>query len=176
MTGIALPTNQDLAPDRLRSVFGAHPSGVVAVAARVDGQLIGLAASSFTAVSLNPPLVCFSIATTSKTWPILRQAERLGLTVLAEHHDALARQLAGPVKTRFDRACVTVSEQHAAAIVDGLANFDTSIYREVEAGDHIIVLLQVHAARHTDASSPLVFHRSGFTRLEHRPGLDTVTT
>ena len=63
-----LTTNQDLDPVRLREAFGTFPSGVVAVAAEVDGVLTGLAASSFTPVSLDPPLVQFSIANTSKTW------------------------------------------------------------------------------------------------------------
>ena len=63
----ALHTNQDLDPRRLRDAFGVFPSGVVAVAAEVDGSLTGLAASSFTSVSLEPPLVSFSIATTPRT-------------------------------------------------------------------------------------------------------------
>lgn len=166
MSGNALVTNQDLDPNRLRSVFGIHPSGVVAVAANVDGQLIGLAASSFTSVSLSPPLVSFSIAATSKTWPVLRLAERLGVTVLADHHDVIARQLAGPVEHRFDGVDVSISDRHAVAINDGLAHFDTAIFREVEAGDHVIVLLQVHAVGHTESASPLIFHRSQFMRLD----------
>src|SRR5262245_15268705 len=97
----AFPTNQALDPARLRRAFGIFPSGVVAVAAAVDGVLTGLAASSFTSVSLEPPLVSFSVANASKTWPDLRRATRLGVTVLAGHHGGLARQLAGPVAGRF---------------------------------------------------------------------------
>ena len=89
-------------PGRLREAFGVFPSGVVAVAAEVDGELVGLAASSFTSVSLDPPLVSFSVANTSKTWPALRRAAHLGLTVLADHHGEVCRQLAGPVEHRFD--------------------------------------------------------------------------
>ncbi len=55
----------------------------------------------------------------------------------------------------------------AATLADGLASFDTTIYREVEAGDHTIVLLRLHAVEHADDSLPLVFHRSGFGRLQH---------
>ena len=86
----AFPTNQDLDPAQLRQAFGIFPSGVVAVAAEVDGRLVGLAASSFTSVSLDPPLVSFSIANTSKTWPDLRRASHLGVTVLAHHHGLVA--------------------------------------------------------------------------------------
>ncbi len=48
---------------------------------------------------------------------------------------------------------------------DGLARFDCSIYREVEAGDHTLVLLRLHAVEQADNSLPLVFHRSAFGRL-----------
>lgn len=169
MTVSHLSTNQDLDPSRLREAFGVFPSGVVAVAAEVDGELIGLAASSFTSVSLEPALVSFSVANTSKTWPMLRQAGHLGVTILADHHDVVCRQLAGPLEHRFDELDVTISEDGAALLDDGLARFDCTIYREVEAGDHTIVLLELHGVEHVlesaDPSSPLVFHRSGFGRL-----------
>lgn len=165
MTVTPLVTNQDLDPVRLRQAFGAFPSGVVAVAAEVDGALTGLAASSFTSVSLDPPLVSFSVANTSKTWPDLRRAGHLGLSVLADHHGEVCRRLAGPVERRFDDVEVTVSEDGAVTLDDAAARFDCSIYREVEAGDHTIILLLLHGADHVDASSPLVFHRSGFGRL-----------
>jgi flavin reductase (DIM6/NTAB) family NADH-FMN oxidoreductase RutF len=162
-----LHTNQDLDPARLREVFGIFPTGVVAVAAVVDGLPVGLAASSFTSVSLAPPLVSFSIANTSKTWPDLRRAAHMGVTILADHHHTVARQLAGAVERRFDGLSLTASPEGAVTLDDGLAHFDTSIYREVLAGDHTIVLLRLHAVagRGTADTSPLVFHRSRFGRL-----------
>lgn len=164
-TPSALTTNQDLDPQRLRQAFGVFPTGVVAVAAEVDHRLVGLAASSFTSVSLEPPLVSFSVAVGSKTWPDLRRAARLGLTVLAEHHGLVCRQLAGDVDHRFDDLRISATTLGAVTLDDGLARFECSIYREVEAGDHVVVLLRLHAVDHTDVSSPLVFHRSGFGRL-----------
>ena len=158
-------TNQDLDADRLRQAIGFFPSGVVAVAAEVDGRLIGLAASSFTSVSLDPPLVSFSIANTSKTWPDLRRASHLGVTVLADHHGRVARQLAGPVDDRFDGLDLDAGADGAITLADGLAAFDTTIHDEVLAGDHTIVLLRLHAVRRAEASSPLVFHGSVFRRL-----------
>jgi flavin reductase (DIM6/NTAB) family NADH-FMN oxidoreductase RutF len=164
-----LTTNQDLDPTRLREAFGIFPTGVVAVAARVDGALTGLAASSFTTVSLDPPLVSINLATSSKTWPDLRRAGHLGVTVLADHHDIVCRQLAGPVAQRFDGIPRTVTPDGAVMLDDGLAWFDCTVYREVEAGDHILVLLELHSVQHVDralAVAPLVFHRSAFGKLQ----------
>ncbi|GAA4118170.1 flavin reductase family protein [Knoellia locipacati] len=159
---LAERTEPDLDPVRLRQAFASFPSGVVAVAAEVDGALVGLAASSFTSVSLDPPLVSFSIANTSRTWPELRRAGHLGVTVLAHHHDAVARQLAGPGERRFDGLSLSRTDDGAVTLDDGLALFDTSVHREVEAGDHTIVLLRLHAVENADHTLPLVFHRSQF--------------
>lgn len=156
------PTNQDLDPVRLRSAFGNFPSGVVVVAAEVDGAPVGLAASSFTSVSLDPPLVSINLAAKSKTWPDLRRALRLGVTVLAAHHGPLCRQLAGPVEQRFTGVEYSVSPEGSVFIDDGMATFDTTIHREVEAGDHILVLLELHAVEHRSDGGPLLFHRSEF--------------
>ncbi|WP_232676415.1 flavin reductase family protein [Nocardioides sp. R-C-SC26] len=160
-------TNQDLDPRRLRDAFGVFPSGVVAVAAQVEGRLVGLAASSFTSVGIEPPLVSFSIARASKTWPDLRRSAHVGVTILAEHHGAVCRQLAGDVDRRFDGVPVTVTDEGAVTLDEGIAAFDCTVYREVEAGDHTIVLLELHAVRYAadDPGSPLVFHRSGFGRV-----------
>jgi len=162
---MSLQTNQDLDPNRLRRAFGIFPSGVVAVAAEVDGRLIGLAASSFTSVSLEPPLVSISVANTSKTWPDLRRTAHLGVTILADHHGEVCRQLAGPVDERFDGISVSATDDGAVTLDEGLARFDCTIYDEVEAGDHLIVLLRLHAVEHPETGSPLIFHRSGFGRL-----------
>ena len=120
-------------------------------------------------MSLDPPLVSFSIANTSKTWPTLRRAGHLGVTILADHHGDVCRQLAGPPETRFDGVGVRAGEAGAVTITDGLAHFDCTIHREVEAGDHVIVLLELHAVEHSAddgvIGNPLVFHRSGFGRL-----------
>lgn len=160
-----LATNQDLDPVALRQAFGVFPSGVVAVAAEVDDELVGLAASSFTSVSLDPPLVSISVANTSKTWPTLRRASHLGVTILADHHGEVCRQLAGPVAHRFDGVAATTTADGATTLDDGLARFDCTVYDELEAGDHTIVLLQLHAVEQADTSQPLVFHRSRFQSI-----------
>lgn len=158
--------DQQLDPGELRRAYGAFPSGVVAVAALVDGEPVGMAASSFTSVSLSPALVAFSVATTSSTWPALRSGDHLGLSVLASHHDQACRQLAGPAAERFTGLSTRTTDRGALLLDDAVATFDCSVEREIEAGDHIMVLLRLHAVEGGGAGSPLVFHRSGFERLD----------
>ncbi len=166
---IVLPyrrVSEELDHTMLRQAFGAFPSGVVAVAAEVAGVPVGMAASSFTSVSLTPPLVSFCIAKESATWPVLRRAERLGVSVLADHHDAACRKLAGPAAERFAGLELHRSADAAVVLADAVVAFETSIYNEIPAGDHTLVLLRLHAVGLGDGEgSPLVFHRSGFGRL-----------
>ena len=145
----------DLDPHTLRSAYGAFPSGVVAVAAQVRGHLTGIAASSFTSVSLDPPLVSFSVATTSNTWPELREATHLGVSVLADHHDAVCRQLAGPTDQRFTGLPFRSTHDGAVLLDEAVATFDCTIHQEIEAGDHVIVVLALHRVTDGGGTSPL---------------------
>jgi flavin reductase (DIM6/NTAB) family NADH-FMN oxidoreductase RutF len=149
----------------LRDTFATFPSGVATVAAQVDGEPIGLIVSSFVTVSLDPPLVSVCIDHGSTTWPRLRQAERIGVSVLANAHERTARQFAGPAIGRFTDIEVRVIESGAVLIDEAAGWFECSIYDEVPAGDHDVVLLRVHGHRRGVATEPLVFHRSRFRGL-----------
>jgi flavin reductase (DIM6/NTAB) family NADH-FMN oxidoreductase RutF len=162
-------THAGLDQASLRRAFGAFPSGVVAVAADVDRWPLALAASSFTSVSLEPPLVSVSVALTSRTWPALRRASRLGVSVLAHDQVALCRQLAGPVDERFAGVELERRDSEALLVRDAVVGFVTSVHREVVAGDHTLVLLRLHGVEPLGAVSPLVFHRSRLGPLNNGP-------
>ncbi|MDT5030593.1 MAG: hypothetical protein QOC94_764 [Actinoplanes sp.] len=153
-------------PFVLRHVFGAFPSGVAAVAAVVDGTPAGIAASSFTSVSLDPPLVSLCVAHTSTTWPLLRAAPRLGVSILSAAQELAVRQLAARGVDRFaGLAWRTTSD--GAVLLDGASGWlETSIEQQVRAGDHDIVVLRIHDLDADHDISPLVFHASRFRRLE----------
>lgn len=161
MTGIVPVT----AGDQLRKAFGCFPSGVTAVCAEVDGVPVGLAASSFTSVSVEPPLVSVCMQHTSTTWPILRQRPRLGLSVLAEGHDDVCARLASKTGDRFAGTDRVASEDGALFVHGATLWLDCTLHAEVPAGDHDIVLLHVHGLRADPTMAPLVFHGSRFRRL-----------
>lgn len=150
---------------RLRHVFGAFPTGVAAVAALVNGVPAGIAASSFTSVSLDPPLVSICIARTSATWPALRGAPRLGVSILSAQQERAGRQLGGSRAERFADLSWRETE-HGAILLEGASGwFETTIEQQVRAGDHDIVVLRVRDLDADHDVSPLVFHASQFRRL-----------
>lgn len=155
----------DFSPATLREAFGHFPSGVIAIAAEVEGARVGLAASTFVPVSLDPPLVSFCVQNTSETWPKLKGLPSLGISVLGEAHDEAAKTLAAKTGDRF-AGLQTVSRQSGAVFVDGTAVWLESVIEQlVPAGDHTIVILRVcDITVHADVA-PIVFHRSTFRRL-----------
>jgi flavin reductase (DIM6/NTAB) family NADH-FMN oxidoreductase RutF len=158
--------NTGLDPARLRRVFGAHPSGVVFLAALLEDRPIGLLASSFTSVSLVPALVSTCVAHTSTTWPALRTATRLGVSVLSDGQAPVVRQLAAGGSERFADLPWRATRDDAVLLDGAAAWLEVSIEQQVRAGDHDIVVLAVHDLDADHDVAPLVFHASRFARLQ----------
>lgn len=155
----------DLNPSSLREAFGHFPSGVVGIAAEVDGVRVGLAASTFVPVSLDPPLVAFCVQNSSTTWPRLKDLPYLGISVLGESHDEAARTLAAETGDRF-AGLETASSDKGAVFIHGTSVWlESSIEQSIPAGDHIIVVLRVSDITIHPDVPPIVFHRSTFRRL-----------
>lgn len=165
------PPQATIDPMVLRQTFGHFPSGVAAISAVVDGQAEVIVASSFSVgVSLDPALALFSVQKTSSTWPRLARAERVGVSILGADQAQLCRQLAG--KDRGNRLAGVDSRAtgDGAVLVDGAAAwFDCSIHAVHEAGDHDVVIFQIHDLGMNQDVSPLVFHASKFTGVVPSP-------
>ncbi len=156
-----------LSAGQVREAYSCFPSGVVAICALVGGEPAGLVASSFTAVSLQPPLVSFCIQNDSTTWPRLRDVTRLGLSVLSEAHDLACRQMSAKAGDRFAGLSIEANAAGAVFIHGAPAWIDCSVDSQIPAGDHRIVLLRVNALSAYPHVAPLVFYRSTFASLRH---------
>jgi flavin reductase (DIM6/NTAB) family NADH-FMN oxidoreductase RutF len=150
---------------QLRQAFGCFPSGVTAFCGLLDGVAEGMAASSFTSVSLDPPLVSVCVANTSTTWPKLATLDRLGLSVLAGYHGPIARALASKTADRFSGVDWMATDSGAVFVHGATLWLECTPYKRVEAGDHDIVVLQVVSLAMYPDVAPMVFHRSNFHEL-----------
>jgi flavin reductase (DIM6/NTAB) family NADH-FMN oxidoreductase RutF len=149
----------------LRRAYGTFPSGVTAVCALRGGAPVGIVASSFVCVSMDPPLVSVCVQHISTTWPLLADRPRLGLSVLGSTHDRACRQIASKTGDRFAGIDHTATDEGAVLLHDAAAWLDCSIHGIVPAGDHDLVLLRVEALQTHDEIAPLVFHGSRFHAL-----------
>lgn len=157
---------QDLDPETLRGAFGRFPSGIAALCAGDGETRTGIVASSFTVgVSMEPALVMFAVQNTSTTWPQLRRFERIGVSILGAGHDRVCRQIASTTGDRFAGLGTHTAHNGALFLREAALWLDCSVDKEIPAGDHHVVLLQVHGIDADAAHDPLVFHGSAFRQL-----------
>ena len=154
----------DPTPERMRAVLGTFATGVVVVTAFAD-RPIGFTCQSFVSQSLEPPLISFSAARTSTTWPQIRPVGRFCVNVLAHDQRELSELFARLGVDRFSELGWTPSPL-GAPILEGVAAWiDCEFAAEYEAGDHTIVLGAVHALVAEPRRHPLIRLRGRYGRL-----------
>ena len=129
------------------------------------GRPLGLAVNSFTSVSLHPALVAFCVATTSSTWPRLREEGAFCVNILAEDQEEVSRTFATPGLDRFLGLGWRPAPSGAPVLAGVLAWIDCTIDAEHEAGDHLIVVGRVRELELVQEGRPLVFYRGGYGRF-----------
>jgi 3-hydroxy-9,10-secoandrosta-1,3,5(10)-triene-9,17-dione monooxygenase reductase component len=146
----------------LRRVAGTFPTGVTILTAASAGGPVGMAANSFTSLSLDPPLVLVCVGHSSSTWPLIEQTGEFCVNILAAGQEHLARRFALKGADRFVDVGFGDSP-NGSPLLDGALGFiDCSIERMVEGGDHLVVIGAVTDLGVLRDGPPLVFHRSGF--------------
>jgi 3-hydroxy-9,10-secoandrosta-1,3,5(10)-triene-9,17-dione monooxygenase reductase component len=151
-----------VAPTVMRDVLGHFVSGIVVItAAGPDGPL-GFTCQSFASLSLDPPLVSFSPARTSTTWPRIRATGLFCVNVLAAGHEDVSAAFARSGTDKF-AGIAWEPGPSGAPVLDGVSAWiDCSLYAEHDGGDHTIVVGRVLDLG-ADASRPsLLFYRGRY--------------
>ena len=156
-----------LDPDSFRSVLGRFASGITVITTvDADGRDVGMTASAFSSVSLQPPLVQVCVDRAASMFDALLHAERFGVSVLADEQEALSRRFAGVESShRFEGIGYTRGDSGVVLLDDALAQLECRIASRMEAGDHVIFLGEVERATARDAR-PLLYYRGGYAQLE----------
>jgi flavin reductase (DIM6/NTAB) family NADH-FMN oxidoreductase RutF len=161
---------REVTPDDLRRVMRHLPTGVAVVtAAGAEGPL-GLAVGSFVSVSLEPPLVGFFVARTSTTWPRIAPLGRFCVNVLGEDAEHTSRAFAVSGGDKFGGVGWSSSPLGSPVLDGALAWFDCTTHSVVDAGDHVLVLAEVHELAVADTGRPLIFCHGTYQRLGPHPG------
>ena len=145
-----------------RRILGHYPTGVCAVTTCLHGQPVGMIVGSFTSVSLEPPLVAFFPDRSSSTWPRIQASGRFCVNVLAEGQRDVCRALASKQEDKFAGIAHRSSASGMPIIDDGVVWIDCTLHAVHEAGDHFIVLGEVHALGGDQTGEPMLFHRGGY--------------
>jgi flavin reductase (DIM6/NTAB) family NADH-FMN oxidoreductase RutF len=152
-------------PQLLRALL-RHQASTVTVVTAPGTPPAGFTATSFTSVSLDPPLVSFCLNRSSSSWPTVAGAEHVGVHLLAQRQHELARRFATSGIDRFGAPTVWRTGPHEVPVLDGtLAWLVCRIVDRVAAGDHVVVLAEPLHAQHGYQDSPLLYHQGRYACL-----------
>ena len=149
----------------LRAALGCFATGVIVVTTLGDqGVPVGLTINSFNSVSLDPPLVLWSLANAAPSAGAFRNHDGFAINILADDQIALCRQFARPSDDKFDGVSFWSGYSDVPLIAGAAAHLQCRAYARYPGGDHEIHLGEVVGYSISD-KNPLVFHRGRFTGL-----------
>ncbi|KAB2384845.1 flavin reductase family protein [Actinomadura montaniterrae] len=157
--------DKEAAQRSFRDVLGRFTTGVVLVTAKTPTGPAGMAANSFTSVSLDPPLIALCAARTSTTWPAVRAAGGFAVTILGDEHEDVCRTFAARDTDRFAGRDWAQTPAGHPLLPDGLAWLDCEIEAIHPAGDHELVIARATCWSIAQDRGPLIFHSGRYTRL-----------
>ena len=155
----------ELGADELRLALGRYVTGVTIVTCRdEEGRAVGLTANSFNALSLDPPLVLWSLRRESPSIEAFTRATHFTVNVLAEDQIDLSRRFARPSAAKFEAGDWRDGHGGAPMLDGAVAVFECRRRSHHEAGDHILFIGEVERIACT-AAPPLVYHAGHYRSL-----------
>ncbi len=157
--------NSPIDPRDFRNALGTYATGVTVItAAGTDGKPYGLTCNSFASVSLNPPLVLWSLGTFSQALGIFQNASHFTVNVLGASQRALAAKFAKSSEDKFAGVEWTPGLGNTPLLADSVAHFQCRAVDRYYGGDHVIFLGAVEAYAY-NRQEPLLFARGGYGRF-----------
>lgn len=154
-------------PLRFREALGHYASGITVITSQVDDEPIGFTCQSFYSVSINPPLVSFSVMANSYSYPKIRRAGRFAVNILSGEQVAVSNRFARQGEDKWLGTDWHTSPLGNPVIAGSLHWVDCEIHAEHAAGDHLIVIGEVKAlnAQARTATKPLLYFRGQYCNL-----------
>ncbi len=161
----------------LRDAFGLFPTGVAIITAQaLNGERLGLTVSSFNSVSIDPPLVLFSVAKNAKSIAGWENIKQFAVNILGENQSELSTRFAKALTDKWQGLDPLQAKVIDAPLIrDALASLECELWTKYDGGDHIILIGKVlHLSRVSqDNPRPLLFATGRYRRLDSGTPIET---
>jgi flavin reductase (DIM6/NTAB) family NADH-FMN oxidoreductase RutF len=154
--------------DTLKEAMRNWASGVAIITSICGSAKAGTTISSFTSLSMEPPLILVNLASENPTQTMIKQSGFFGITLLSEHQQSISDLFAGfnkVIKNRFDEVPTLTLTSGVPFIEGGLAYLDCRIYEHYELPKSVVIVGEVLSGRLGEAGLPLVYLNRGYSRL-----------
>lgn len=147
-------------PLRYKEALASFPSGVTVITALdADGSIVGITASAFSALSLDPALVLFCPSYSSATHPVLAERGHFAIHLLAGHQQDIAYAFASKGKDKAAAIPWQLSELGNPLLEGAVAIIECDLWREYEGGDHAIIVGKVtNLILPSEPATPMLYH------------------
>lgn len=150
----------------LRSTLGSFATGITVVTARSPaGEAIGMTISSFNSVSLEPPLILWSLSVNSPSLDAFRRASHYAVNVLSSSQSGISDRFAARAGDRFAGLSLRPGLGDAPLLADCCAWFECANELQYPGGDHVIFVGRVERFAQGENESPLIFHNGRYRQL-----------
>lgn len=150
----------------LRTALGRFATGVCLITAvSEEGEALALTANSFSSVSLDPPLVLWSLQNDSDVYQVYSSARNFAINVLAIEQQGHSNQYARKGQHRIDPAHYSPGKYGAPIVRDALVSFECELYATHEGGDHLIIVGRVRDLTCRPGGDPLLFFGGAYREL-----------
>ncbi|MDA9437613.1 nitrilotriacetate monooxygenase [Bradyrhizobium sp. CCBAU 51745] len=157
--------NSPIDPRDFRNALGTYGTGVTIITATAaDGKPYGITCNSFASVSLNPPLILWSLGVYSSSLTVFQNASHFTVHVLGTSQQALANKFAKSSEDKFAGVNWTPGLGNAPVLAESVASFQCRSVNRYYGGDHVIFLGAVEAYAYT-AREPLLFVRGTYGKF-----------
>jgi flavin reductase (DIM6/NTAB) family NADH-FMN oxidoreductase RutF len=154
-------------PRAFRQALGQFATGVAVITAQGgDGQAVGMTMSSFNSVSVDPPLVLFSIDRKAFSLRAMTEARGYAVNILGRDQEHLSNQFARALDDKWAAVEHTLGHMAAPLIAGALAHFECAPYAQYDGGDHVIFVGRVVRFSAFPAQEPLLFFRGAYRSLQ----------
>jgi len=152
-----------------RDALGCYPTGVTVVTAvGPRREIIGITANSFSSVSLDPPLVLFSLNRRAHSLPVFLSTQHFAVNVLSADQEALSNQFAKALGEKWQGVEYITWDSGCPILKGALASFECKIRHTYQGGDHVILVGEVLKIIAEPEGEPLLYLRGRYREIAPR--------
>ncbi len=154
-----------------RRALGQFATGVTVVtASTAEGRNVGITVNSFSSVSLNPPLILWSLARQAASFTDFLNCTHFAVNVLEAKQHHLSRQFSTPLPDKFAGVEFADGKAGVPVLTGAIAHFICRKVKQYDGGDHVIILGEVEEYKYNDGE-PLVFHSGRYRVTTRHPDI-----
>jgi len=153
-----------------RNTLGLFVTGVTIITTRdQEGDPVGITANSFNSVSLDPPLILWSVGQNARSLEAFRAATSFAVHILRDDQAELSQRFATSGTDKFSGLALDPGLGNAPLLPDCAARLECSLHAKYPAGDHVLFIAKVEQLSSDPTAMPLVYHGGRYAALSDKP-------